>query len=354
MIREVIMGKLKYERLRQIGVLSEYDDSLQFNLMNWGGYEKYDIRRWSEDGEQPFKGITVDEEELPDLLELLQEAVEEEKSVTPEHTVSLGKATAKILDTFGVFGASGSWDKEVCYVDWGRGAKYDLRPWSSDYSSCGKGVTLNEGECLRLIELLSQELGADEDNSIEFEDFVVRANSFYCLKNHETETISAQINLLKRDGFIETVTVTAGYCSTCKCYFLPESEYLNLRRQGILLCQVLTEKVFCTNGTAIIEGWDLKPESLLHQCGYNVSATEDLSDEQRQSVLIYVVESGLQSIYDICSFLDWLIARNEQRMDKDMSAAVAKWRYDRKFISEYKKGSRRLVGINSLSAKERV
>ena len=348
------MGKLEFERIREIGILSQYDNSLQFNLMNWGGYEKYDIRRWSEDGEQPYKGITINEDELPALLELLQEAVDSEKSMHPEHTISTGKATAKILDTFGVFGSSGSWDKEVCYVDWGHGAKYDLRAWSSDYSSCGKGVTLSEDECLCLLELLSDELGIDEEPSIAFEDFVIRANSFYCLKNHRTETITAQVNLLKRDGSIETAAVTAGYCSTCKCYFLPETEYQNLRRQGILLCQVLTEKVFRTNGTAIIEGWDLKPESLLHQCGYNVNATDDLSDEQRQSVLIYVVESGLQSVYDICSFLDWLIARNEQRIDKDMSSAVAKWRFDRKFISDYKKGSRRLVGIHSLSAKERM
>lgn len=348
------MGKVKFEKLREIGCLSANDCSLQFNLMNWNGYEKFDIRRWSEDGEQPYKGITVDEDELSDLLELLQEALESEKSATPIHTIPLGKTTAKILDAFGVFGCSGRWDKEVCYIDWGHGPKYDLRAWSSDYSSCGKGVTMDEDECERLIELIAEELDIDETPSIAFEDFVVRAQSFYCLKNHETETITAQINLLKKDGTIEAATVTAGYCSTCKCYFIPESEYLELRKQGVLLCQIMTEKVFRTNGTAIIEGWDLKPESLLHQCGYNVNAADDFSDSQRQSVLIYVVESGLQSVYDICNFLDWLIARSEQRIDKDMSAAIAKWRCDRKFISEYKKGSRRLVGVRSLSAKERV
>ena len=60
------MGKVKFNRIREFGRLSNYSGAPEFNLINWNGYEKYDLRRWSEDGEEPFKGIPFSKEELED------------------------------------------------------------------------------------------------------------------------------------------------------------------------------------------------------------------------------------------------------------------------------------------------
>ena len=345
------MSTIKFRRITEYGSLSDSGKNPQFNLVDWNGYEKYDIRRWDDTNTQPYKGITFDEEELEELLQALKIAVDAKKSTTPTKVVPCGSATAKIMDIFGFLPQYSDWAKLVTYTDWGYGAKYDLRSWAPDYSKCGKGITLGESECRRLIEILSDILGVEGTSVIAFADFVVRGTYFGCLSGHKTETITAQVNILKKDGSTETVNVTAGHCHTCGCYFMSETDYQALRARGILLCQVITEKDFKKNGNRIISGEDWKPESLLHQCGYNVNATDDLSDTQRHEILTYVVESGLQTVYQITNFLDWLIGQANRQMTRDMSSAIAKWSSDRKYISNYKMGSRRLVGVRSSRVK---
>ena len=341
------MGTLKFQRMIEYGSLSQTGNSPQFNLVDWDGYEKYDLRRWDSSNTQPYKGITFDEDDLCDLLEYLQVAVDTPKISTLIRRVQRGEATAKIFGIYGSIPQSKNWNKLVTYTDWGYGPKYDLRSWAPDYSKCGKGITLTESECLRLIEILSEILGISNQSEIAFEDFVVRATYFGCLSGHTTETIAAQINILKKDGSIEAVNVTAGYCKTCHCYFMSERDYQAIRNRGILLCQIISEKDFKKNGSNIISGEDWKPESILHQCGYNVNASEDLSDSQRREILTYVVESGLQSVYQVTNFLDWLIDNARRQTGRDMNSAIGKWNSDRKYISNYKMGSRRLVGMKS-------
>lgn len=344
---------VRFSRICEYGSLSEYGDNPQFNLIDWNGYRKYDLRRWDNTNTQPYKGVTFDEEDLDYLLESLHIATELPKKSTPVRVVPCGKVTAKILDVYGTIPNSGDWPKQITYTDWGHGPKYDLRPWSPDYTQCGKGIALTEAECMRLIEILSEILGVNDTPVIAFEDFIVRSTYFGCLSGHQTETIAAQLNVLKRDGSIETVTVTAGYCKTCKCYFMPEKDFQKLRAKGILLCKVISEKDYKKNGARIISGLDWSPESVLHQCGYNVGAAEDLSDTQRREILTYVVESGIQTVYQVVNFLDWLIGRAKLQVTKDMSSAIAKWSSDREYISNYKIGSRRLVGVRSSRVKDK-
>ena len=50
------MGTIKFKILNDYGSLGG-SDSTYFRFIDWNGFEKYDIRRWSEDGTEPFKGI---------------------------------------------------------------------------------------------------------------------------------------------------------------------------------------------------------------------------------------------------------------------------------------------------------
>ena len=62
------MSTIKFRRITEYGSLSASGRNPQFNLVDWNGYEKYDIRRWDDTNTQPYKGITFDEEELEELL----------------------------------------------------------------------------------------------------------------------------------------------------------------------------------------------------------------------------------------------------------------------------------------------
>ena len=64
-----------YEIINEIGVVS--DDGkwrLELNRISWNGLEpKYDLRKWSPNHEKMGKGVTLTEEELIALSEILSE-----------------------------------------------------------------------------------------------------------------------------------------------------------------------------------------------------------------------------------------------------------------------------------------
>ena len=184
---------------------------------------------------------------------------------------------------------------------------------------------------------------------IQFADFVVRVSLFRCLHNHNIEPIQALVNILMPDGSVMQVQVSAGYCHECRCYFILEQDFLQLQRKGKLLCQLIAEHEYLTKGDSLFSGEDMKAESVLRRCGYTVNAKDDLSDQQRQGILMQVVDSGIYSVSELCAFLDWLIEYQGRSRTRNMKPAVSKWMADREFIKNYRMGSRRQVGIKGIS-----
>ena len=71
--------ELKFEIINQIGVISTSASgwNVELNRVSWNGNEpKYDVRSWSPDHAKMGKGITLSEEELVALSELLAKEVE--------------------------------------------------------------------------------------------------------------------------------------------------------------------------------------------------------------------------------------------------------------------------------------
>jgi hypothetical protein len=70
------MANIKYEIKREIGVLSESAKGWQkeLNVISWNDRkEKFDLREWSADHEKMGKGVTLTEEELRKLRDLLNQ-----------------------------------------------------------------------------------------------------------------------------------------------------------------------------------------------------------------------------------------------------------------------------------------
>ena len=66
---------------------------------------------------------------------------------------------------------------------------------------------------------------------------------------------------------------------------------MQLQRKGKLLCQLITEHEYLTKGDSLFSGEDMKAESVLRRCGYTVNAKDDLNDQQRQGILMQVVDT---------------------------------------------------------------
>lgn len=68
------MPDIKFEIVKKIGVLSKSEKgwTKELNLIRWNDRDpKYDIREWSPDGKTMGKGVTLSNEELLALKELL-------------------------------------------------------------------------------------------------------------------------------------------------------------------------------------------------------------------------------------------------------------------------------------------
>ena len=71
--------ELKFEIINQIGVISTSASgwNVELNRVSWNGNEpKYDVRTWSPDHTKMGKGITLSEDEVISLCELLKREVE--------------------------------------------------------------------------------------------------------------------------------------------------------------------------------------------------------------------------------------------------------------------------------------
>ena len=69
-----IMSDFKYEIIEELGVLSENAKGWrkELNRISWNGAApKYDIRDWSPDHEKMGKGVTLTDEELAKLKEII-------------------------------------------------------------------------------------------------------------------------------------------------------------------------------------------------------------------------------------------------------------------------------------------
>ena len=71
-----MMAEIKFEITKHVGVLSESNKGWkrELNLVSWNDRPpKYDLRDWDSDHQKMGKGITLTENELKNLLELLKD-----------------------------------------------------------------------------------------------------------------------------------------------------------------------------------------------------------------------------------------------------------------------------------------
>lgn len=76
------LDNIKYEIIQEIGVLSESKKGWkkELNLVSWNGREpKYDLRDWSENHEKIGKGLTLTEDEVKKLRNILNTIYRERK-----------------------------------------------------------------------------------------------------------------------------------------------------------------------------------------------------------------------------------------------------------------------------------
>lgn len=72
------MGEITYDIEKDFGSFGDGKWVKHLSLVKWnGGEAKYDIRSWNDDMTKCNKGVTLTLEELMDLRDLIDQAIEE-------------------------------------------------------------------------------------------------------------------------------------------------------------------------------------------------------------------------------------------------------------------------------------
>lgn len=193
-------------------------------------------------------------------------------------------------------------------------------------------------ENIRIARELCEQLNPPKDpfaglpkKTIFISDIIVRANSFYCNKNHNVKDIVGIISIIDKKGTSRNKKVVLAYCETCDVYYILEETYKNLKKYGVIGCQVMSKKMYEKNGKFdfLVSG-EWAEYSPLRLWGYTTSKNEGLTDDQRKAVLAMILDKKLMSKDKMLSYLDFFV-RTHNNED-----SISCWKEDRKFVEEYK------------------
>lgn len=198
----------------------------------------------------------------------------------------------------------------------------------------------------------AEEQKATTEIKISFTEVVVLHYAFRCDKDHDVVPMTAVVKLLTSLGVEIEKRITVGYCSQCCKLILLKADFDDLRREGVLLCQLISSDYNKQPNYSGLGFGDMKAESVLHQSGYNVNQNANLTTIQRQRILQMVIDHDLYTKIGIMSFLDWLISRAKKSVRGNMNTAIEKWQADRDFVSQYRKTEQPLVQVSRINYKK--
>ena len=116
-------------------------------------------------------------------------------------------------------------------------------------------------------------------------------------------------------------------------YYLDYQQFYYHKRKGHALKLHI---IISDEGTEDINSiYDFRQFSEISLYGYKVGKTSELTTNDRQQILAYVIDNGILSRWKIISHLQGQIALKSELYDKDYSVSVEQWHNDILFVSQY-------------------
>lgn len=201
-------------------------------------------------------------------------------------------------------------------------------------------------ENINMAKVICEQLNPVEDplsnlptSTIEFEDIIIRCNSFYCNVHHNVEDVAGIVTLMRADGTFYTKKVPMAYCRSCNTYYMLENTYLDIAKFGCIFSRIMKQDDYIKYGSSFDSGGALREIGPLKSWGYSVGKAEGLSAEQRRNILAKIIDKDIMKKDRIMSYLDMFI-----RMSSNEDS-IACWKEDRRFVSQYWKGTTKTVYV---------
>lgn len=165
---------------------------------------------------------------------------------------------------------------------------------------------------------------------------IVVTNNNECIyKNHVLKDIIGILRVVEPTGNIINVKVPMFYCERCMAYYILKNEFYKVKKNGIILCQVLTNQTY--EKRVKYETEVVGKESRIHEMGYNVQKNSKYTNQQRQIILANIIENTDISKEEIQSLIRRCISQHKNT--SRYSDAIRLWEMDYQFLSTYQKGS---------------
>lgn len=284
---------------KDINILLENNRSYRYFCEDYERYMKLDPLQY-------IKSLLINH-----LIDFEEETYDEGFGITYQYTGEFGEDSLEI-----VIDNTESDNEDVCAFDMINVNVSDrfYFEFSEPYSK----------EIRALIPLLKQ-------TAIPVNDFLIRTNSQYCInKEHHLHRIKALV-CVDTGIVIKEIAAEAMFCMECNQYFISEVEYEKICKQGRICSRVITLAEYKKITESGYRSWAEK--SLLRSYGYNVSAQDDLTDNDRHRILAFVIENGIMKAEEIVYFIEWLIGKNSTPKYYN---ARQKWNRDIEFVRGYK------------------
>lgn len=144
------------------------------------------------------------------------------------------------------------------------------------------------------------------------------------------------------------VPITVYYEKSTQRYFINEEIYSHAYREYGLPYLKLHAASF-DEGVSGKSFGSLRMQSELRLLGYNVSASDGLPLFARRNLLKEAMDSGILSKSEIMNHLEWLI-HSRSKMS-NMDNAIAEWKSDLLFVSEYRASEQRAIWIKNFMSR---
>ena len=160
-----------------------------------------------------------------------------------------------------------------------------------------------------------------------------------CKKGHPVTSVMKDIRIDTGSG-TRIESVQTHYCRICRKYYIDVKTNSRLKKIGKPMCTVEGGSSYGArrdNDYYMPEyenrqgNWETR--SVLNKLGYNVNQNDDLSDNERQCILIEAMENRNVSKRRLIRFLEWLVEENGNY--RKMELAVSKWKRDIEFVKAY-------------------
>lgn len=152
---------------------------------------------------------------------------------------------------------------------------------------------------------------------------------------HHLSDFNGIIKVVTPNGDVLDKSVLISYCEECDNFIMLKSEYLHLKKQYALLCEIID---YSNNKTKKYPLHKIlsSNESRIHRMGYNVIKSEKNTKIQRQVILSNIIENTNISRSEIISCIQRPLSQHKNQ--SNYQDAVKCWTEDIEFVKSYKHG----------------